>query len=202
MSLSDLIQSPNAHIDSIGAYLDGLSHQGRVAETRAISRGEQARLYELAAAAAPLTLDYFVPASVGPLVEVIHEGKNSLPLPFFREFQKRFCRPESGSGQLFGYNEGSSRGLIGPGYYVAHATAGNPEWEKRGAIVVDYFMVPEGKVVDGWPEIKRNNQGLQVLVYNQTRDFMRRVSAHVSVGAAFKVEKALGAYFLLVREDR
>ena len=62
-------------------------------------------------------------------------------------------------------------------------------------------MEPSGPAVDGWPPIKRNNQGLQVLVYNKTRDFMRKVSDHVSIGMAFKVEKSLNNWFTLVRED-
>ena len=45
-----------------------------------------------------------------------------------------------------------------------------------------------------------NTQGLQRFVYHRTRDFMRGVSAHVSIGAAYKVEKSLDHYFVLVRE--
>ena len=33
-----------------------------------------------------------------------------------------------------------------------------------------------------------------------TRDFMRRVSAHVSIGKAYKDEKPMPAYFALCRE--
>ena len=36
------------------------------------------------------------------------------------------------------------------------------------------------------------DKGLQVLVYHKTRDFMRKVSAHVSIGAAYKKEKRTG----------
>jgi hypothetical protein len=55
-------------------------------------------------------------------------------------------------------------------------------------------------VVEGWPKVVANNVGLQVLVYNGTRDFMRRVSDHVSIGAAYKGENPLDHYFTLVRE--
>ena len=89
---------------------------------------------------------------------------------------------------------------IGPGYFVAIPTEGHEGWPSRGAVVVDYFQVPDGPVVDGWPKVKPNSSGLQMFVYNKTRDFMRRVSSHVSIGAAYKVEKALDHYFVLCRQ--
>ena len=46
-----------------------------------------------------------------------------------------------------------------------------------------------------------NSKGLQFLVYHKTRDFMRRVSEHISIGAAYKKEKSLGQFFVLIRED-
>jgi hypothetical protein len=42
--------------------------------------------------------------------------------------------------------------------------------------------------------------GLQTLVYHQTRDFMRRVSSHVTIGAAYKKERALNVHFILCRD--
>ena len=91
-------------------------------------------------------------------------------------------------------------GLIGPGFFVGVPTDGNSDWEQRGAIVIDYFQTPDGEVADGWPKVVPNSKGLQRFVYYQTRDFMRRVSEHVSVGAAYKVEKPLGHFFMLCRE--
>lgn len=200
MSLRDRIHDDST-IDAIGAYLDGLSAAERLAETRTLGRADQRKLYEKAANAAPLTLEDFVPAETPARVEVIHDGRNTLPLPSgLKLFQKRFCRPESGGARLFGYNQSPFLRTIGPGFYVAVPTAGNAEWEKRGAVVVDYFQVPDGPVADGWPKVIPNDKGLQVFVYNKTRDFMRRVSKHVTVGAAYKVEKALDHYFMLCRQ--
>ena len=199
MSLSELIASPDAPIATIAAYLDGLDHATRLGEVQGLGRSQQIALWDKAAAAPPITLEHFVPAHVPPLTEVIHHGRNTLPA--FKLFQKRFCRPADGSNRAFGYNEGASRALIGPGYFVTIPTAGNATWEERGAWVVDYWQVPDAAVVDGWPKVVPNSSGLQVLVYNKTRDFMRKVSEHVSVGMAFKNEKALGAYFMLCRED-
>ena len=66
-------------------------------------------------------------------------------------------------------------------------------------MVVDYFQVPDGAVADGWPRIVANDWRLQRFVYHETRDFMRRVSRDVSIGAAFKREKPLDHYFVLCR---
>ena len=198
MSLVYLVHRGVTHIDEIGAYLDGLTPDHRRHEVRQLGRAEQGRLYDLAGAAPPITLEHFVPAATPPRTEVIHDGKNTLPV--FQTFQKRFCRPAGGGERLFGYNEGATRPLLGPGFFVAHPTAGNPEWEHRGAIVVDYYLVPDGEVAAGWPRVVPNTQGLQVLVYHQTRDYMRRVSAHVSIGAAAKHGKDMGARFVLCRQ--
>jgi hypothetical protein len=60
--------------------------------------------------------------------------------------------------------------------------------------------VPSGEVVAGWPKVVPNQKGLQVLVYNGTRDFMRKVSSSVTIGAAYKGETPLDHYFVLVRK--
>jgi hypothetical protein len=44
-----------------------------------------------------------------------------------------------------------------------------------------------------------NDWRLSRLVYHQTRDFLRRVSRDVSIGAAFKRERPLDHYFVLCR---
>ncbi len=200
MKLATLVAEPFGNHRHIAEYLDGLDHWDRVNETRSLGRAQQRRLWDKAADNAPLTLDDFVPASVEPLKEVIHEGRNTLPLPnAFRNFQKRFCRPADTNDGMYGYNEGATRPLIGPGYFVAVRTEPTPAWHTRGAIVIDYFQVPSGPVVSGWPKVVPNQKGLQVLVYNGTRDFMRKVSTHVTIGAAYKGENPLDHYFMLVR---
>lgn len=202
MKLAALVAAPFGNHRQIAEYLDGLDHWGRVAETRSLGRAQQRRLWEKAADNRALTLDDFVPPEVGALTEVIHEGRNTLPLPAtFRNFQKRFCRPADADDCLYGYNEGATRPLIGPGYFVTVPTESTPAWRTRGAIVVDYFQVPNGPVVSGWPSVVPNQKGLQVLVYNGTRDFMRRVSDYVSIGAAYKGENPLDHYFTLVRHS-
>ncbi|MET0595183.1 MAG: hypothetical protein ABW133_20960 [Polyangiaceae bacterium] len=201
LSLRDLALDDAAKIDAIAAFLDGLTHDARLAETRALGRDAQRKLYKKAAAARPLTLVDFVPQNVPARTEVIHHGKNTLPLPGgLRHFQKRFARPDDSETRLFGYNQSPFISTVGPGFFVAVPTAGRAEWEARGAIVVDYFQIPDGAVPAGWPKVIPNTQGLQMFVYNKTRDFMRRVSTHVTIGAAYKEEKALDHYFILCRQ--
>lgn len=89
--------------------------------------------------------------------------------------------------------------LIGPGFFVALPTAERPRWSARGGIVVDYFQVPDGAVPDGWPRVVANDRRLQRFVYHATRDFMRRVSRDVSIGAAFKRERPLDHDCVLCR---
>src|SRR5262249_25046479 len=187
-------------LPAIAAYLDGLSHAERLAETRTLDRSAQRRLYR-AAGTGDLTLDHFVEPDVRPRTEVIHHGRNTLPLPgSLRLFEKRFPKPEPGGGRLLGYTQSPFLHVIGPGFFVAVPTAGNKAWEERGPVVIDYFQIPDGAVPDGWPKVVPNTKGLQRFVYHQTRDFMRRVSAHVTIGAAYKVEKALDHYFVLCKE--
>ncbi|WP_438032357.1 hypothetical protein [Sorangium sp. So ce204] len=200
--MSELVQllRQNAPIARIAEHLDGLTHEERRSALSTTTRADQRALYAAASHAPPLTLDFFVPDGTPRRVAVRHEGRNSLPLPStFRFFEKRFALPEDGSARLFGYNEGSTRPWIGPGFFVAVPTAGNPAWQERGAIVIDYFQVPDGPVPDGWPRVVPNSKGLQFFVYNGTRDFMRRVSKDVSIGAAFKGERSLDHYFTLCR---
>jgi hypothetical protein len=198
MSLSKMIEN-NAKFSEIAVFLDEISAEDRLQESRTLSRALQRSLYEIAKEATPLTLNDFVP-SQEPCVEVIHYGRNTLPLPSsLKLFEKRFCRPKSREEALFGYNEGATRALIGPGYFVAKPCT--EEWSELGSVVIDYFEVPAEDVVEGWPKVKRNNQGLQYLVYHQTRDFMRKVSKHITIGAAYKKDKPLGHYFILCRND-
>jgi len=204
-TLQTLLDDEKISIAQIAEHLDALSHDERLAQTRALGRAAQRKLWNRATASG-IELSHFVPASAAARQPVIHYGRNTLPVPGpFRLFEKRFCRPEASVAnageKLFGYNEGITRGVIGPGFFVAHPTAGNKAWEARGSIVVDYFDVPEGAVADGWPKVIPNSQGLQRLVYFHTRDFMRKVSQHVSIGSAHNEEKPLDHYFTLVRED-
>ncbi len=198
--LRSLLDS-GAAITRVAALLDGLSPADRQAAVFTLDRASQKALWERAADSPPISLDHFVPANVAHGLTVRHQGRNTLPLPRpHRHFEKHFCRPADGTARLFGFNQAPSRAFIGPGYFVAQPTSGRRDWEARGAVVIDYFQVPDGPVPEGWPKVVPNTHGLQFFVYRATRDFMRRVSAHVSIGAAYRRERPLDHWFVLCRE--
>ncbi len=199
--LCNMIRSELIPMGELSAALDAMGHEDRLAALRSLSGSELARLYDRAVESEPITMEHFVPPDRPELSEVIHHGVNSLPL--FRRFQKRFCRSTNLLGQraIYGYNEGLTRPAVGPGYFVLHPTTGVEHWEPRGAVVIDYHLEPDGPLVCTWPEPRPNGDGLGHFVYHRTRDFMRRVSEHVSVGSAYKDEDKMGAYFALCRED-
>ncbi len=197
MTLQTLLQS-DSKLQDIGDHLDALDPVSRRGQALSLDGKSQQLLYERASEAPPLGLDFFVPAEAADDREVIHYGRNSQPA--FRYFQKRWCRPTNRPQELWGYNETHVRPLIGPGYFVAHATE-NEGGDPRGAVVVDYFMTPKGPMPAGWPPIKPNSSGLQRFIYNNCRDYMRRTSKHVSIGIAYRLEKRVMGYFVLCRED-
>lgn len=194
MTLLDELRSPQADIDALADWLDGLSHDQRVAETRALDGSAQRRLWRLTRGRA-IDLDDFVPPGCGPLDPVRHYGRNTLPA--FRLFEKRFCRPPLGedANVLWGYNEGVTRPLVGPGYFVVRRTGG----DSRGESVIDYTQVPPQKPTD-WPKIQFNERGLSRFVYAGMLDFMRRVSTHVSIGRAYRKDRETPNCFVLCRE--
>jgi hypothetical protein len=200
VSVAGLIDDPSTGIAAIADHLDGLDAAARLRDVRGLGRARQRRLYEKAAHSQAIGVDDLA-AGAGARVEVIHDGVNTLPVPGpLRRFQKRFCRPAGdGDARLFGYNEGPTRPVLGPGYFVAGPTRGRPHWEARGAVVIDYFEIPDGEVADGWPPVVPNHRGLGRFVYHRTRDFLRRVSTHVSIGAAYRDDRPLDHYFVLCR---
>lgn len=200
--LTQLVMA-GAGIDVVSAFLDGLTHDQRLAQVHRSPRRMQGKLFDLAADGPPLTLDYFVPQDVPDGRPVVHHGFNSLPLPGFgRRFRKPMARSTGHPGQLYGYNDSPFTPLIGPGYFLHTPTLHKPHWPSRGGTVIDYWQIPDHDVPAHWPRVRKNSRGLQFFVYDKTRDFMRRVSSHVTIGAAFKYGRRIGAHFILVREDR
>ena len=203
-TLEDMIRGA-AGVAEIAAHLDSLDAPARQAQANGLRRADQARLFEKAgdapktdapkADAPAIRLTHFVPPGVAPGTPVHHPGRNTiLTLPFFQRFEKRFALDASGA-RLFGYNA-SNAFFITPGYFVGYETDGRPEWERRGGVVIDYHQVPDGPVPEGWPKVRTNAEGLQRLVYHLTRDFMRKVSEHVSVGRAAREDDKSGDVLL------
>ncbi len=195
----DVLLEGDIDLHRLAEVLDGLGHPGRLATIRGWSHDQQKRLYEAVKDFKPLTLADFVPDGTGPLTEVIHWGKNSLPA--FTHFQKRFCKPKDEENILWGYNdnhEGGHQFASGPGYFVVHTPARGDA--HAGEIDIDYTKLPPGKP-DAWPAIKPNEAGISRFIYAGMVDVMRGISQHVSIGRAFKGGKFMDAYFVLCRED-
>jgi hypothetical protein len=191
--IQQLVGAQPLDADRLGALLDRLAPDERVAVVRAWNGGLQRSLWA-ACRGRGTRLEDFVPADAAPGSEVIHAGRNSLPL--FRLFEKRFTAVEGRNDILYGYNEGAARPLVGPGYYVAHYDS------DRGEVGIDYFQIPpaDARLPRGWPRIKPNESGIQRFVYAGMVDFMRKVSSHVTIGRAYRGgREALPHTFLLVR---
>jgi hypothetical protein len=192
-TMKELLGPERPDAAKVREFLDRLDHTGRMtAVTSLQGTSLQAKLYDMAKSAPPVTLAELVPADLPALREVIWHGKNSLPM--FTLFQKRFCRPRGAQGEqeLWGYNHQAMGWVTGPGYFVCHQDGPVPA-------AIDYRVVPP-EAPPGWPEVKRNDQGLSRFVYANMVDYLRRVSAHVLIGRAHRGGKELPNYFLLCRE--
>lgn len=187
-----LLAAEPLEITALAAQLDGMNEARTLAFVRQVKGRDQARLWA-AAEGRPTRLADLVPEGVPEGVEVIHVGRNSLPL--FSAFEKRFARVPGEPGKLHGYNEGAARKIIGPGYFVA------AEDGERGEVGVNYYEVPPGgeHLPDHWPKVKPNESGLQRFVFAKMVDYLRRVADGVFIGRAVRKGKVTNNYFLLCR---
>jgi hypothetical protein len=193
MELRNLIET---HLDlpRLAKDLDEIGMPARLWAVRQWTRSVQATLWEAVKGFRPLTLDDLVPPGVGPHVEVIHHGMNTLPA--WNHFQKRFARPmdPEPKDQLVGYNVQSLSAFTGPGYYVARPAA------DAGEVDIDYTLVPRDRP-EAWPPVVPNSARLGRFVYDGLLDVMRGVSSAVSIGRARKNRVWMDAWFVLVRQD-
>jgi hypothetical protein len=193
-SLSALLAKPDPDILAIERLLDSLEPQSRLEEVTALDGRAQARLFEAAAGHRSIGIDSLVPKDHPPLLEVVHEGKNSLPV--FTRFAKVMCRPSTGDeAVLWGYNRNPKTVEVGvgPGYFVAYD-------HNDGEVLIDYLQVPPDKPAH-WPKIISNKKRLSRFVYNGTQDVLRGVSEHVTIGRATRDGKDMPNYFVLCRMD-
>jgi hypothetical protein len=191
MTVHDHIAERRVDLLALARYLDGLDDATRLREVRTLSGREQAVLFDAADGFRSLSLDDLVPAGVAPLDQVIHQGRNYLPV--FNKFEKRFCRPADTAGELWGYNEHSLRWLIGPGYFVARP-------HRDGEVLIDYLRVPPAKP-HAWPPIRPNSAARARFVYYQTQDVLRGVTPYVSVGRDTKQGTPMDRWFVLCRSQ-
>lgn len=193
MDVTTLLE-PTIDLERLTEVLDGLGHDGRVHTIRTWTKRQKAALFEAAKGYRPLDLDFLVPAGVGPLVEVVHDGHNTLPM--FTRFQKLFTKLDGEAFPIGGYNRHSMQAFTGPGYFAV--TQG--EGEHEGELVIDYTRVPTQKPAS-WPEIRPNEGLIAALVNGGMVDYLRGLSSHVSIGAAYKNGKHRNQWFALVRKD-
>jgi hypothetical protein len=191
MDIHTFLAATSVDVAGLKDYLDHLDAAARIRAVRSLRRPEMAKLYEAVADGLPIDLNHFVPAGTPPLREVVHYGRNSLAT--LHDFEKRFCFPETGNTELWGYNEHAIRGLIGPGYFVARQTSPHE-------VTIDYAELPSTKP-RSWPAIKPNSARLGRYVYDGTRDVLRAVSAHVSIGRDTRDGQPLDIWFALCRAD-
>src|SRR5690349_5366471 len=145
-SLAQLLEA-RAPAREIGAYLDDLSADARLAQVLAITGSRVRRLYDAVADAPPIALEEFVPANTTGTL--IYEGRNSLPM--FSRFQKRFTRGPG--GVVVGYNHQTMAFATGPGYFVVRPGSGEGEHGKE----LDFDYTAEPPVIpEGWPAYAPN----------------------------------------------
>lgn len=205
MGLKELVLE-GASRETIADYLNGLNHAQRLEQVYQQTGALQEKLYDLCEGAV-CTLDTdFVPADVADTTEVTHWGINSLAL--FRKFQKPMARIDSADGKkVVGFNRQVMSKITGPGYF----TAKDHDWEGSQRVVVDYLDVPfdaesvrasidRGNLPNDWPKILPQDAKLSRFIYFQTRDWMWKVSDHVTIGKAKKLDNWLNNWFILCRE--
>lgn len=193
MSLASLLDAADVDAGALAAHLDGLSDAQRVVETLALDGRRQAKLFEVAQGARRFTLDELAPAGTAPLTGVTHEGRNSMPL--FSRFAKVFAVPDDASragAERWGFNRtpGLVTTTVGPGYFVAV--------QQGDEVLVDYTRLPPRPLL-GAPAILSNASRLSFFVYNRTKDVVRGVSKHVSIGRAWRGTRRLDNWFVLCR---
>ena len=182
-----------ADMSGLAAWLNGLSKTERTVEILTLNKRAQRTLWTLCDGR-NVSIEDMVPADTPSLRPVRHLGKNSLPV--FTRFEKRFCRIDANPNLLVGYNEGTTRPYVGPGYFTTRIS----DEPNRGTTVIDYTMIRNERAKE-WPLIKPNTAGLCKIVYGDMLDYLRKVSTHVTIGRAWKHNKETENYFVLLRED-
>lgn len=186
-------------LEAFGESLRGLDIKARVAASRALTKPDQVKLWA-ACEGRVVTATDFIPEHVPDAREVIHFGRNTLPV--FSNFQKRFTRaagPTAKAGEVYGYNHNWHNWTTsGPGYFVGHVDPVDP-----GEFGLDYYHVPPSDAVlpAGWPKPRRNEVGLQRFIYARMVDYMRKVTDGVTIGRAWRNGSVTDNYFVLVRDE-
>ena len=105
-------------------------------------------------------------------------------------------------GVVYGYNySGMEWTTAGPGYFIGHVEARARAEDQQGVFGLDYYDVPsESRLLPpAWPKVRKNELGLQCLIYAKMVDYMRKVSDGITIGRAWKQGKRTSNYFVLAR---
>lgn len=195
----DLLGLGPIDVDDVAARLDQLREDQRVTFVRALTKADMIRLWDACRGRSVSATD-FVPEDVPDRTEVIHKGKNSLPL--FNHFEKRFVRGDR-DGVVYGYNHtgGLEKLTLGPGYFTGHVEAEARAPDQQGVFGLDYYRLPpeSAALPEGWPRVRKNELGLQCFIYAKMVDYMRTVSQGITIGRAWKRGRRTSNYFVLAR---
>jgi hypothetical protein len=180
VTLAQMLGPGTVTRQDIGAHLDALDHDERIAECLDISKQQQKRLWEITSADPEEPQDLVAGNS-----SAVFAGRNTLPL--FTRFEKRFARHQ---GALIGFNVHPLGWLTGPGYFtVASGPTG---------LIFDYNRVPDDGP-NGWPRVRHNNRGFAKPVYGGLLDDTVWVARDVLTGSARRGGVSLDSYFVLAR---
>jgi hypothetical protein len=193
VTFSELIDSSSVTAQALAEHLDALSGSDRLTQTMALNRASQAKLFDIVEGARRMTLEDLAPAATQPLTGIRHEGRNSLPT--FSRFAKVFAVPDEVAKvatERWGFNDSgfTVNTFVGPGYFVVNQDGGD--------VLVDYTQYPPKPHLGG-PKILSNSSRLSRFVFNNTKDRVRGVSKHVSIGRAWRGAKRLDNWFVLCR---
>ena len=194
--IASLRPSPLAELNDLNALarrLESSSEAERVAFVRGLRKVDMEVLWQ-ACDGRQVGVDDYVPAGTRLGREIIHLGKNSLPV--FTHFEKRFTPADGQPGEVYGYNHTPMNfTTAGPGYFVGHLDA------TFGAFGLDYYRVPPttAPLPASWPRVRDNHFGLSRFIYADMIDYMRRVCDGVTIGRAWRKGQMTDNYFVLAR---
>lgn len=204
----ELLDRPNIPLEEVAEILNNVSHVDRVTLIRSTNKNQQRALWNAAKGFGRLLMTDMVPSTVPDRIAVHHVGKNSLSVQAVSEFEKRFVRSvgeeEGHPSKLYGYNhQRIPVFLTGPGYFVVR-----PSDVQDGELLIDYRRAPlllTSELPIDWPTVKPNSRGLSRAIFHNMVDTLRKVSRHVTIGSAAKMNKKgvlknMDQYFLLCRE--
>jgi hypothetical protein len=189
-TLLELLNDPGVKLDAITARCEALDPLARLRECRELSERQLSRLYEVASDGTPMSIEEFMGGTKdGEIIK--YYGKNSL-LSVISTFEKHFCRFE---GAVIGINVQKMSMFSGPGYFTA---VDKLDGEHVKEVLFDYTQVPS-RGPAGWPKPRPNVGLLQPFIYQDLKDYNRRVSKDVCIGSASRHGKYTHQFYVLTR---